>query len=69
VSHLERGFVVPVWFLTYPGSWREGWATPNRRQVIHDEILPSSRGPYAMMPQWLRDRDPNRADGGDRPTH
>lgn len=68
MTHLERGFVVPVWFPRPDGSWLPGWAEPtdkaqSRLTLEGDPDLDPYVGPTA----FLRPRDPNRTDQGDRP--
>lgn len=68
MSHLDRGFVVPVWvrnLLSGPTSWSEAWAKANFRQWVIVPHSPASR--YGN--DEFRPRDPNRADDppGDRP--
>lgn len=61
MNPIECGFVVPVW-VREELWWDEAWALPNGCYVM---VWGGLRRP--VMPNWLRPRDPNRADGGDRP--
>ena len=66
MNHLESGYVVPVW-ATMTGEWKPAWAKADRSLCLIGDPPPPQNHVWVSHPSHVRPRDPNRADGSDRP--